>query len=65
MSLVILDHPAEHVGVITLNRPDRLNAMSIDLVIELSDALAAVAAENDTWVVVLTELGGPSLRDSI
>ena len=57
MSLVILDHPADHVAVITLNRPDRLNAMSIDLVIELSDTLAAVAAENDTWVVVLTGAG--------
>lgn len=57
MSLVLIDHPAEHVAVITLNRPDRLNAMSIDLVIELSDALAIVAAENETWVVVLTGAG--------
>ena len=55
--LVAIDHPAEHVARITLNRPDRLNAMSIDLVIELWDALEAVAAENDSWVVVLTGAG--------
>ncbi|HOT79858.1 MAG TPA: hypothetical protein PKY13_07720, partial [Microthrixaceae bacterium] len=37
--LVLIDHPAPHVARITLNRPERLNAMSIDLVIELWDAL--------------------------
>lgn len=55
--LVLIDHPAPHVARITLNRPDRLNAMSIDLVIELWDALGTVADENDTWVVVLTGAG--------
>ena len=57
MSLVLVDHPQPHTALVTLNRPDRLNAMSIDLVIELYDALEAVAAENDTWVVVLTGAG--------
>ena len=52
--LVLIDHPADHVARITLNRPERLNAMSIDLVIELWDALEQVAAENDSWAVVLT-----------
>jgi enoyl-CoA hydratase len=57
MSLVLVDHPQPHTAVVTLNRPDRLNAMSIDLVVELYDALDAVAAENDTWVIVLTGAG--------
>lgn len=56
--LVLIDHPADHVARITLHRPERLNAMSIDLVIALWDALEVVAAENDTWVVVLTGAGG-------
>lgn len=43
--------------MVRMHRPDRLNAMSIDLVSELHAALAAVAAENDTWVVVLTGSG--------
>jgi enoyl-CoA hydratase len=55
--LVVLDQPAEHVTRITLNRPDRLNAMSIDLVIELWEAFDEVAARNDCWVVVLTGAG--------
>ncbi len=55
--LVLVDHPVPHVGRVTLNRPDRLNAMSIELVLALDDALAALAEENGTWVVVLTGSG--------
>ena len=57
MSLVLVDRPRPHVSVVTLNRPERLNAMSIDLVIELHDALDDVAADNDCWVAVLTGAG--------
>lgn len=57
MSLVLVDKPQPHTTVVTLNRPERLNAMSIDLVIALYDALEEVAADNDTWVVVLRGAG--------
>jgi enoyl-CoA hydratase len=55
--LVLVDTPQDHVRVVTLNRPERLNAMSIDLVIELHDALEAVGADNDCRVIVLTGAG--------
>jgi enoyl-CoA hydratase len=57
MSLVVVEKPQPHTSVVTLNRPDRLNAMSIELVIELDEALQAVADDNDTYVVVLTGAG--------
>jgi enoyl-CoA hydratase len=57
VELVLVDHPEPHVAVVMLNRPDRLNALSIDLALALDDALANVGAENDTWVVVLTGAG--------
>jgi enoyl-CoA hydratase len=57
VELVLVDHPVPHVAVVTLNRPDRLNALSIDLALALDAALARVAEENDTWVVVLTGAG--------
>jgi enoyl-CoA hydratase len=57
MSLVLVDRPRPHVTVVTLNRPDRLNAMSIDLVIELHDRLDEIAEDNDCRVVVLTGAG--------
>jgi enoyl-CoA hydratase len=57
VELVLVDHPAPHVAVVTLNRPERLNALSIDLALALDETLSSVAAENDTWVVVLTGAG--------
>src|SRR5207302_5770263 len=54
---VELEHPAEHVTVIRLNRPDRLNAISFGLVADLHDALDAVAADDDCKVAVLTGAG--------
>jgi enoyl-CoA hydratase len=54
---VLVERPRPHVAVLRLNRPDRLNALSIELVSELHDALVAVGDENDTWVVVLTGAG--------
>ena len=57
MSLVRLDRPQPHTAVLTLDRPERLNAMSIDLVIELDEQLHEVAADNDTYVVIITGAG--------
>jgi enoyl-CoA hydratase len=57
MSLVRIEKPQPHTTVLTLDRPERLNAMSIELVIELDERLEEAAADNDTWVVVLTGSG--------
>lgn len=57
MSYVLVDKPLPHVSRITLNRPERMNAMSFDTVAPLYDALRAVGTDNDTWVVVLTGAG--------
>jgi enoyl-CoA hydratase len=57
MSLVLVDRPRPDVAVVTLNRPDRLNALSIDLAIELADVLGAVGDDNAVRVIVLTGAG--------
>lgn len=57
MSLVLVDRPEPHVTVVTLNRPEVLNAMSIELVLELAERLGEVAADNTCRVVVLTGAG--------
>ncbi len=57
MSLVEISTPQPRTRVITLNRPERLNAMSIELVIELADAFDACAIDNDCSVVILTGAG--------
>jgi enoyl-CoA hydratase len=57
MSYVLIERPRPHVSVIVMNRPERMNALSFDTVVPLLDAIRRVAADNDTWVVVLTGAG--------
>ncbi len=57
MSVVLVDKPEAQVSVISLNRPERLNAMSIDLCLALEDALERVGRDNACRVVVLTGAG--------
>jgi len=45
------------VVTVTLNRPDRLNALDLEHVLALRDTLRAVAADDDVRVVVLTGAG--------
>jgi enoyl-CoA hydratase len=57
VSTIEIEHPADHVTSLRLNRPDRLNAMNYPLVADLHDALDAVAADDDCRVVILTGAG--------
>jgi enoyl-CoA hydratase len=57
MATVTVEAAAPHVTLVTLSRPDRLNAMSIELCLELKDALGEIARDNGCWVVILTGAG--------
>lgn len=54
---VLTSAPADGVRLITLNRPDRLNAMNEELIDGLHAALDEAAADRDCRVVVLTGAG--------
>ena len=54
---VLSSRPAAGVTQLTLNRPERLNAMTAQLVQDLHDALDASHADPDCRVVVLTGAG--------
>ncbi len=69
MPFVLVDKPRPHVTLITLNRPERMNAMAFDVMIPLREAIERVSLDNDTRVVVLTGAGhgfcsGADLEDS-
>src|SRR6195952_2223356 len=54
---VLIDKPRPGITRVTLNRPDRMNAMAFDVMVPLRDALREIAVDNDTRVVVLTGAG--------
>lgn len=47
----------DEVAIVTLQRPDKRNALSIDLRIELTDAFGALSEDDDVGAVVLTGAG--------
>ena len=70
MSTVLASQPRPGITLLTMNRPERLNAMSYDLVADLHAALDAVADDASCRAVVLTGAGrgfcaGLDLKDFV
>ena len=55
--LVETTRPSERVAVVTLNRPDKRNALSIELREELTAALESLGADEELGCAVLTGAG--------
>src|SRR2546423_9488184 len=47
----------EEVAIVTLQRPEKRNALSIDLRVELTDSFGALSADPDVGAIVLTGAG--------
>jgi enoyl-CoA hydratase/carnithine racemase len=56
----LLYEKKERIAYITLNRPERLNAISRDLAAALVDALAEYDRDPDLWVGIITGVGDKS-----
>lgn len=57
MSFVLVDKPRPHITQITLNRPERMNAMAFDVMVPFKEALEEASFDNDTRVVIVTGAG--------
>ncbi len=57
MQSLVLRHDAEGVCTLTLNRPDKLNALNTELFVQLDAHLAALEADMATGCVVLRGAG--------
>ena len=69
MSFVTVEKPRPHISLVTLNRPERMNAMAFDVMIPFREVLEEISHDNDTRVVVVTGAGrgfcsGADLTDS-
>jgi len=56
--LVLVERPHDAVALLTLNRPDKKNALSIALRDQMTAALRQLADDEEVRVVVLTGAGG-------
>ncbi len=57
MPHIRIEKPRPHTSVIVMDRPERMNSMAFELVGSLHQAIDDVAADNDTWTVILTGSG--------
>src|SRR3954469_12083805 len=57
MSFVVIDRPRPGVALVTLNRPERMNAMAFDVMIPFKESLETLSHDNDVCVVVITGAG--------
>lgn len=56
-SFVLVDRPHEHVALVTLNRPERMNSMAFDVMVPLKQVLDELTHDNSVRAVVLTGAG--------
>jgi enoyl-CoA hydratase len=54
---VVVSKTADRISVITLNRPDRLNAMNASLIAQLHRAFDEISQDDECRVVILTGAG--------
>lgn len=57
MSFVVVERPRPNVALVTLNRPERMNAMAFDVMVPFCETLEELSHDNDVRVVVITGTG--------
>jgi enoyl-CoA hydratase len=57
LSFIQVSKPSSEITLVTLNRPERMNAMAFDVMIPLRDTLREISFDNETRIVVLTGAG--------
>jgi enoyl-CoA hydratase len=56
-SFVDVDRPVPEVAVVTLNRPERMNAMAFDVMVPVRERLVELGHDNTVRAIVLTGAG--------
>jgi len=57
MSFVLVDTPRPGIALVTLNRPERMNAMAFDVMVPFRRTLEEISYDNSIRVVVVTGAG--------
>ena len=54
---VLYEKKDNHIALITMNRPEAMNAMNRAFNAKMQEAMQQFAADDDVWVVILTGAG--------
>ncbi len=57
MSFVLVETPRPGIALVTLNRPERMNAMAFDVMLPFKDTLEEISHDNSVRAVVVTGAG--------
>jgi enoyl-CoA hydratase len=57
VSFVLVERPVPEVAVVTLNRPERMNAMAFDVMVPFRDELVELGHDNSIRAIVITGAG--------
>jgi len=57
MRLVRYEKKNNHLAIITLNRPEKLNAINVEVMSKLCDAWIKYSDDDDAWIAILTGTG--------
>ena len=67
----VLFEKREHVAIVTINRPDAMNALTKEMLLGIDRAFAEIERDDDLWVSILTAAGdkafccGMDLKEAI
>src|SRR3990172_8873333 len=54
---ILLYEKRDHIVIITINRPERMNAVSLELMDRLGDAWERYRDDHESWCAILTAAG--------
>jgi len=64
LSYIQIERRPDDIAIITINRPEVLNAINVDVITELSSAIDTVSADDSIKVVIITGRGERSFENS-
>jgi enoyl-CoA hydratase len=63
-STVLLERH-DHIGVVTINRPEQMNSLSVEMLTGIEDAMMEVEDDPDLWVGILTASGDKAFSSGL
>jgi len=55
----------DHIGVVTINRPEQMNSLDMDMLLGIEDAMMEVENDDDLWIGVLTASGDKAFSSGL